>query len=78
MNFKKLELVVLERDVPEHGLRKGDVGTVVELYKPDGLEVEFVTASGETGALITLKHSDVRHVAGGDLGGVRPFKKRSA
>lgn len=77
--FKKLEAVVLERDLPEHGLRKGDVGTVLELYKPDGLEVEFVTTSGTAGALVTLRTSDVRHVEGSDLGGVRPFrKKRSA
>ncbi len=78
MKFKKLETVVLARDLPAHGLRKGDLGTVVETYKPDGLEVEFVTASGKTGALVTLKQSDVRHVSGSDLGGVRPFKKRSA
>jgi len=36
------------------------MGVVVEIYPPDGLEVEFVNASGRTKALLTLKSSDVR------------------
>jgi hypothetical protein len=28
----ELDLVALKRDMPEHGLRKGDVGTVVHCY----------------------------------------------
>lgn len=48
MTFKELDTVVLERDLPDHGLRRGDLGAVVHVYRPDGLEVEFVTASGRT------------------------------
>jgi len=55
MSFKELETVVLDRDLPEHGLRRGDLGAVVQVYRPDELEVEFVTASGRTLALVTLK-----------------------
>jgi hypothetical protein len=54
MTYQVLDTVVLARDVDEHGLRKGDLGAVVEVYEPDGLEVEFVTASGRTAALLTL------------------------
>ena len=72
MRFKLLDTVVLDRDLPERGLRKGDLGAVVEIYEPDGLEVEFVTASGRTEALVTLEESDVRAVADGDLIAVRP------
>lgn len=36
------------------------MGVVVEIYPPDGLEVEFVTALGRTKAVLTLKSSDVR------------------
>ena len=54
MMYKLLDTVVLDRDLPEHGLRNGDLGAVVEVYAPDGLEVEFVTASGKTQALVTL------------------------
>ena len=35
MRFKELDTVVLERDVPEHGLRRGDLGAVVQVYDPD-------------------------------------------
>ena len=62
MRFKVLDTVVLDRDLPEHGLRKGDLGAIVEVFMPDGLEVEFVTASGSTEALVTLKEADVRAV----------------
>ena len=46
MRFKVPDTVVLQRDLPDHGLCKGDLGAVVEVYEPDGVEVEFVTASG--------------------------------
>lgn len=71
MRFKELQTVVLNRDLPERRLRKGDLGAVVQLYEPDGLEVEFVSASGKTEALVTLKEADVRAVADGDLIAVR-------
>jgi hypothetical protein len=71
MDFANLEIVVLVRDLPEHGLQEGDLGAVVQLYVPDGLEVEFVTASGKTKALLTLKAGDVREVQDTDLIAVR-------
>ena len=77
MTYRLLDTVVLDRELPEHGLRKGDLGTVVEVYEPDGLEVEFVTASGRTVALVTLNVRDVRPAADDDLMSVRP-RRRSA
>ena len=71
MKFEVLETVVLNRDLPEHGLRAGDVGAVVELYGADGVEVEFVQASGQTKALVTLRSADLRSVAEGDILAVR-------
>ena len=73
MRYKELETVVLNRDLPDHGLQRGDLGAVVHVYEPDGLEVEFVSASGKTEALVTLKEKDVRAVADGDLIAVRPL-----
>jgi hypothetical protein len=75
MRFKTLETVVLDRDLPEHGLQRNDLGTVVQLYEPDGLEVEFVSASGRTEALVTLEEADVRPVADADLLAVRRFDR---
>ncbi len=71
MMYKVLDTVVLDRNLPEYGLRGGDLGAVVQVYEPDGLEVEFVTASGKTQALVTLKVRDVRPVQDSDLIAVR-------
>lgn len=62
MNYSVLDTVVLNRDLPEHGLKRGDLGAIVEIYGPDAMEVEFV-ASGRTCALLTLKFEDVRKAA---------------
>ena len=75
MKFRRLDVVVLEKDLPAHGLKTGDLGAVVELYEPDGLEVEFVIASGRTEALVTLTASDVRPVVANDLVAVRPYRR---
>ncbi|MCK5007470.1 MAG: DUF4926 domain-containing protein [Spirochaetales bacterium] len=75
MRFKVLDTVVLATDLPEHGLRQGDLGAVVQVYEPDGVEVEFVTASGRTEALVTLKVSNVRPVVDNDLVAVRPYSR---
>ena len=75
MQYKLLETVVLNADLPEHGLKKGDLGAVVQIYEPDGLEVEFVSASGQTQALVTLQVDAVRSVLDTDLIAVRPLHK---
>lgn len=71
MKFNNLDTVVLRRDLPEHGLRQGDIGAVVQIYEPDGIEVEFVRASGRTQALVELTVSDVRAIEDEDLISVR-------
>ncbi|HEV8579802.1 MAG TPA: DUF4926 domain-containing protein [Thermoanaerobaculia bacterium] len=76
--FKELDTVVLDRDLPEQGLRRGDLGAVVQVYEPNGLEVEFVTASGRTQALLTLRVDDVREVRDEDLIAVRTFTRGAA
>ena len=73
--FKLLDTVVLKRDIPKSGLRRGDLGSLVELHTPDAFEVEFVAASGRTQALIMLRTDDVRHVDDHDLIAVRPLEK---
>ena len=76
MTLRNLDVVVLNEDQPEHGLRRGDLGTVVEVYAADAVEVEFVTASGRTQALVTLPPSAVREVGDDDLVAVRPATGR--
>ncbi len=71
MKHKLLDTVVLTRDLPQYGLRQGDLGAVVQLCGSAGLEVEFVTASGKTQALVTSTNDDVRSVVDSDLISVR-------
>jgi len=75
MKFKDLDTVVLDRDLPEQGLRRGDLGAVVQVYEPDSIEVEFVTAAGRTQALVTLRQTDVRAVGDEDLVAVRTLAR---
>ena len=75
MTYRVLDTIVLDRDLPDRGLCKGDLGAVVEVYAPDGLEVEFVTASGRTAALVALTIRDVRPVGDDDIVSVRPSQR---
>ena len=78
MSIRELDSVVLERDLPEHGLRKGDLGAVVHVYSSDAFEVEFVRLSGGTQALLQLTRADIRPVADNDLPAVRTTSRRGA
>lgn len=70
-DYETLGTVVLQKDLPEYGLKRGDIGAIVEIYKPDGVEVEFVAGSGKTQAVVTSKSMDVRPVADSDILAVR-------
>ena len=53
----------LKEDLPEHGLQRGDVGTVVFVYDEGAAyEVEFVTFEGETIAVAMVRSDQVRQV----------------
>jgi hypothetical protein len=67
----ELDLVALAREIPEYGLQSGDVGTVVHCYKDRALEVEFVTAGGNTIAVLTLDVADVHPMQGRQILHVR-------
>lgn len=75
MAYKLLDTVVLNRDLPARNLRAGDLGAIVEVYDPRSFEVEFVTASGRTGALVLLADEDIRPIADTDLVAVRSLKR---
>ena len=75
MEFKELDTVVLVRDLPKYGLRQGDLGAGVQIYEPDAIEVEFVTAAGKTEALVTLDIQYFRQVVDTDLIAVRSLNQ---
>jgi hypothetical protein len=61
--IKEHERIVLKSDLPAEGLKAGDVGTVVHVYR-DGLayEVEFTMLDGDTAAVVTVEAAHVRPV----------------
>lgn len=52
--LKLLDVVALLEDIPGHGLRRGQVGTIVEELAPEIFEVEFSDDSGRTYAELAL------------------------
>lgn len=71
MSHELLSTVVLAKDLPEHHLKSGDVGAVVECYGDEAVEVEFVTGSGRTIAVLTLQNEIVRDIGDDDVLAVR-------
>jgi hypothetical protein len=53
--IKLLDTVALLEDVPERKLKRGEVGTVVEILAPDVFEVEFCDDEGQTYAELALR-----------------------
>ena len=62
--MKELDTVALTHDIKEYGLKEGDVGAIVHVHGKKAFEVEFVTAQGETIAVLTLTESDIRLLEG--------------
>lgn len=53
--IRLLDVVALTVHLPEHNLRRGEIGTIVECYPDNAFEVEFVAQNGYTYALVTLQ-----------------------
>jgi len=70
--IKELDTVVLNVDLPEYRLEKGDIGTVVLIHQNHkGYEVEFITLEGETLVVISLFPSQIRTVQKREIPHVR-------
>ncbi|HEY7392829.1 MAG TPA: DUF4926 domain-containing protein [Bryobacteraceae bacterium] len=54
-----LSPVALLRDIPEHGLVRGQVGTIVEVLAPGIFEVEFSDDSGMSYASLAVRSEDL-------------------
>ena len=54
-NIQLLDVVALTQDIPDRGLLRGQVGTVVESLAPGVFEVEFADNEGRTYATLALR-----------------------
>lgn len=71
--IQELDPVALTCDLPELGLLRGDVGTAVLVHgNGTAYEVEFVGYDGNTVALATLEHAQVRRLDSHDIPHARP------
>lgn len=57
--IKLLDVVALLEDVPSERLRRGEVGTVVEMLAPEVYEVEFSDDEGRTYAMLPLRREQI-------------------
>ena len=69
--IREFDTVVLTIDLPEHRLRKGDIGTVVLMHGDRGYEIEFVALDGETLAVASLDRTQVRPIGKGEIAHAR-------
>jgi hypothetical protein len=69
--LEETELAVLTVDLPDYGLKAGDVGTVVLVHGRKGYEVEFMTLDGEMVAVTSLQACQVRPIASREVAHVR-------
>lgn len=73
--IREHDSVVLATDMPEHGLKWGDIGTVVLIHHAEtGYEVEFMTLEGETVAVVSLQASQVQAITPRQIAHARPLQ----
>ena len=66
--IRELDLAALTEDLPEHGLKAGDVGTVVHVHEPGiGYIVEFISTEGKTIAVAPVEREQVRPATPAEL-----------
>ncbi|NQT52826.1 DUF4926 domain-containing protein [bacterium] len=69
------DTIVLTADLPEEGLKAGDMGTVVLVHgKGEGYEVEFTALDGETLAVVSLSAAQLRLTAHGEIAHARALQ----
>ena len=77
MKYKLFEEVVLNRDILEKKLKRGDVATIVD-YHPvsvgeDGFSLEVFNALGDTIAVVTVPESAIEPLTEDEIFSVRPL-----
>lgn len=60
--FELLDVVVLTKALPALHLRRGELGTIVEILSQDVFLVEFADTKGVTYAMPTLNANDLMKV----------------
>lgn len=80
MKFPLYQRVALRRDLPDHGLKAGDVAMLVDTVPhpkggEDGCVLEVFNALGESIAVVAVPESDVQDLQADEILTVRPLAK---
>lgn len=84
MKFPLYSRVALAVDLPQEGMRAGDIATVVEHHaapgpgSEPGYSVEVFNAIGETLAVLTLPESQLEALRRDEILSVRPLATHAA
>jgi hypothetical protein len=70
----ELERVALTVDLPQYGLSRNDVGTIVLVHGDSGYEVEFTTLQGETIAAVSVFADQVRPIGPHEIANARALQ----
>jgi uncharacterized protein DUF4926 len=80
MSLPLYQHVALKRDLPEHGLKQGDVAVLVD-YAPhpnggeQGCFLEVFNALGESIAVVVVPESDIEELRADEVLAVRPLAR---
>ena len=83
MKFELFTRVALKKDLPEHGLKSGDVATIVENHatragQESGYTLEVFTATGQTLTTVTVRESQIEMLSANEILHVRPIASKAA
>ena len=78
MKYELFTRISLNADLPQHGLRSGDVATIVEHHvgqpnQEPGYTLEVFSAVGESIAVVTVRESQIEPLKANQLLHVRPL-----
>jgi hypothetical protein len=82
MRYDLFTRVALNTDLPQYGLRSGDVATVVEYHagqpgQEPGYSLEVFNAVGDSVAVVTVRESAIEPLNANELLHVRPLAEAS-
>ncbi len=83
MTYPLFKRVSLAQDIPEHGLHKGDLATIVEMHEGSpgqetGYSLEVFNAVGETIAVLVVEESRINPVRRNEILHVRELDATAA
>lgn len=57
--MKNHDVIALLEDLPQHNLKRGQVGTIVEEWESGVFEVEFANTNGVAYAMVALRADQI-------------------